>query len=116
LEVRSAQLRERIDRHCGDDKRATVYWSCGGSVQCTTGKIIDLFDDILVLIARTPTVEESLRGKCEDLVLEETVVLISLESVCAVALGIRDCRQGALPICCPGREKFDRAEGCGCGR
>lgn len=110
IPIQSTTLLQHLDAHCQDDKRVTVFWSCGDEVFCTTGKIIDLFDDVLVIVGFVPTSRETLAGDrngnepghdCDSL---ELATFINLESVCAVVAGVPPCREACLPECCSCRE------------
>ena len=103
IDLKSAKIKEHLEAHCGDDKRVTVFWSCGGEILCTTGRVVDLFDDVLVVVGFTPTARERLSdsgGGCEDCNALELVSLIGLESVCAVVAGVPHCREACVPRCC----------------
>lgn len=101
MAIKSAQLREHLDSRCGDQKRVTVFWSCGNEILCTTGRVVDLFDDVLVVVGFTPTEQERLSGEgCADRNSLELITFISLERVCAVVAGVPHCRQACLPRCC----------------
>ena len=106
--MKSTRLREQLDTHCHHETRVTVFWSCGGQVFCTTGKVVDLFDDVLVVVGFTPTARETLAGdhagggdgQGDDCNALELVTFINLESVCAVVADVPHCRQACLPRCC----------------
>jgi hypothetical protein len=118
MAIQSARLREHLDAHCGNERRITVFWSCGGQVFCTTGKVLDLFDDVLVIAGFVPTAREKLAGDhgCgdrggEDSNSLELITFIHLDRVCAVVTGLPPCREACLPRCCPCREPHDEHGG-----
>lgn len=85
--IRSAKLRERLEAHCGDTKRVTGLWSCGDRILCATDRVVDIFDDVLVVLGFTPTGQERLdvgRGCCEGCNSLEVVTFMNVDRVCAV--------------------------------
>jgi len=113
--MQSAKLREELERHCGERKRVTVFWTCGGTLLCTTGKIVSIFDDVLVVVGLTPTTKEtSDGGRCHDVAWFEVATLIALDRVCAVVVGVPECRSAVPPRCCHKGEDHDGSHEGGC--
>jgi len=111
--MQSGRLREEIDRHCGDRKRVTVFWSCGGSLMCTTGKIVSIFDDTLVVVGLAPMAEETGDGgRCRNVAWFEVATLIALDRVCALVVGVPECRSAVPPRCCREEGQDGSGEGC----
>ncbi len=101
----STRLNEHLATHCGDGGRVTVFWSCGDRIQCTTGKVVDLFDNVIIVVGFVPTARESLagdRGDCrdDDCNSLELATFIDLDRVCAVVAGLPPCREACPPRCC----------------
>lgn len=114
--IRSTKLRERLDAQCGATKRVTVFWSCGDQILCTTGRVVDIFDDVLVVLGFTATSHERLgadQDRCEDCNALEVVTFINLDRVCAVVARLPHCRQACLPHCCNCQEHRMRGRGDG---
>jgi hypothetical protein len=118
VDIRSTKLREHLESHCGNEYRITVFYSCGDKILCSTGKVLDIFDDVLVLKGFTPTAREQLGEQhdheCEDCNSLELITFINLDRVCAVVLGVPHCRQACLPLCCKCHEHHrDHKGDCG---
>ena len=117
-----ATLLERLTDHC-DKERVTVFWSCNDKVLCTTGHIVEVWDDFIVVRGETPTAAETRTCKCKDLVTEKLIVIIVAKHICGIVFDVPECRKAALPLCCPcqdpdgcrrGHNRHGKHRCCGC--